>query len=268
MEAAKAAGKGEEVPSEHVRFPGAFGELLAARVDPPQGKPVGWSLFAHCFTCGKDLRSAGWIAQTLAEHGIGVIRFDFTGIGGSEGDFSTTTFTSNLDDLRAAVAYFSAAGRPPKLLIGHSLGGAAVLAVGGELPEVRAVATIAAPSETAHFRAKLLARAPELTWQEEAELEIGGRRWRVRREFLEDLARYPLEKRVARLGKPLLVLHSPADATVPFAAAGRIVAAAAQPVSFVSLDRADHLLMGDERDARWVGHLLAAWAWRYLLEGT
>ena len=268
MAAAGTAGGREahaSMPSEHVRFPGGFGDELAARLDLPEGRALGWALFAHCFTCGKDLRAAGWISRTLAEHGIGVLRFDFTGVGDSDGDFAATTFTSNLEDVRAAIRYLIASGRPPGLLVGHSLGGAAVLAVGGEFSEVRAVASIAAPGETAHFKEKLLAAVPQLAWQEEAEITLGGRRWRIRRELIDDLNRHPLPERLATLGKPLLVLHSPADRTVAIAEAERIVTAARQPKSLVSLDRADHLLMADERDARWVGHLLAAWAWRYLV---
>lgn len=255
---------GEEMPSEHVRFAGAFGEELAARVDLPEGEPLGWALFAHCFTCGKDLRAIGWICRTLAEHGIGVLRFDFTGIGESGGEFAATTFSSNLEDVRAAIRFMSGAGRPPGLLVGHSLGGAAALATGGEFAEVRAVATLAAPADTAHFKEKLLTAVPQLAWQEEAEITLGGRRFRIRRELIEDLERHPLPARIAALGKPLLVLHSPADRTVAWSEAERIFAAAQQPKSLVSLDRADHLVMADERDARWVGHLLAAWAWRYL----
>lgn len=254
------------MPSEHVRFRGGFGDELAARLDLPDGEALGQALFAHCFTCGKDLRAAGWICRTLAEHGIGVLRFDFTGVGDSAGDFSATTFSSNLEDLRAAIRYMIAAGRPPGLLVGHSLGGAAVLAAGGEFAEVRAVATIAAPGETSHFKEKLLAAVPHLAREAEAEITLGGRRHRIRRELIDDLDRHPLPERIAALGKPLLVLHSPADRTVAMAEAERIVAAASQPRSLISLDRADHLLMADERDARWVGHLLAAWAWRYLVE--
>jgi len=252
------------MPSEHVRFRGGFGDELAARVDLPEGEALGYALFAHCFTCGKDLRAAGWICRTLAEHGIGVLRFDFTGVGESGGDFAATTFSSNLEDLRAAIRFMTASGRSPGLLVGHSLGGAAVLAAGGEFAEVRAVATIAAPADTAHFKEKLLAAVPQLAWEEEAEITLGGRRHRIRRHLIEDLDLHPLPQRIAALGKPLLVLHSPADRTVAWGEAERIVAAAAQPRSLVSLDRADHLLMADERDARWVGHLLAAWAWRYL----
>lgn len=254
------------MPSEHVRFVGAFGDQLAARLDLPEGKALGWALFAHCFTCGKDLRAAGWICRTLAEHGLGVLRFDFTGVGESGGEFAATTFSSNLEDVRAAIRYMITAGRPPGLLVGHSLGGAAVLAAGGEFPQVRAVATIAAPSETGHFKAKLLAAVPELAWQEEAEITLGGRPFRLRRQLVEDLDQHPLPARLASLAKPLLVLHSPADRTVPWGEAERIMAAAAQPKSLISLDQADHLLMADERDARWVGHLVAAWAWRYLVE--
>jgi alpha/beta superfamily hydrolase len=248
----------------HVRFAGASGARLAARLDLPAGEPRAWVLFAHCFTCGKDLRSVGRIGRALAERGIAVMRFDFTGIGQSEGDFADTTFSSNVADLEAAVDFMRAELAAPRLLVGHSLGGAAVLAVAARVPEVAAVATIAAPANTDQFRARLLRRVPELESRGEGEISLGGGRYRIRRELLDDLAEQRLDEVLDHLDKPLLVLHSPADATVDITQGERLFARARQPKSFVALDGADHLLLDNPADAAFVGELLATWAGRYL----
>jgi putative redox protein len=247
---------------ERVRFPGARGQQLAARIDRPADEPRAWALFAHCFTCSKDLKGARWISRALAEQGIGVLRFDFTGIGESEGDFSDTDFSSNLDDLVAAADFLRAAQRAPKILVGHSLGGAAVLAAAARIPEAVAVATLAAPSDPAHLGGTLLRLAPELERSGRAELTLGGRSFLIRRELLDDLAAQRLEPAIARLGRALLILHSPTDDTVGIEHAARIYQAARHPKSFVSLDDADHLL-SRERDARYAATVLAAWASRY-----
>ncbi|MDH3745217.1 MAG: alpha/beta fold hydrolase, partial [Acidobacteriota bacterium] len=193
-----------------------------------------------------------------------VLRFDFTGLGESEGDFADTDFSSNLDDLLAAADYLRREHRAPDLLIGHSLGGAAVLAVAAEIPEVAAVATIGAPSNTAHLRDQILSQAPELDSYEEAEVTLAGRPFRIRRSLLDDLDRQRLLDRVASMERPLMILHSPEDVVVDIRHAGKIYAAAKHPKSFVSLDGADHLLLARERDGLFVGRLLASWAGRYL----
>lgn len=254
---------------ERVRFPGSLGGELVGRLERPDGEPHAYALFAHCFTCGKDIKAAGWISRALVERGLGVLRFDFTGIGESEGDFAETDFHSNLDDLVAAGDFLRSRYRAPALLAGHSLGGAAMLAAASGFPEAAAVATIGAPADTAHLRATLAAKAQEeLERDGVAEVDLGGvRPVRVGRELFDDLAEDHLSAALAGLGRPLLVFHSPADAVVGVDHAERIFTAAKHPKSFVSLGDAHHLLW-DEDDARWVGAVLAAWAGRYVADAA
>ena len=250
--------------SSRIEFPGSLGTTLAARLDrPAQGRIKAYALFAHCFTCTKDIFAASRIAQTLADSGVAVLRFDFTGLGHSEGEFANSNFSSNVDDLLAAADFLRGHHEAPRLLIGHSLGGAAVLAAAGRVPEATAVATIGAPADPAHVQHLFEAARPEIEARGEAEVAIGGRPFRIRRQFLEDLAAQNLDQSLASLGKALLVFHAPRDATVGIENAGRIFAAAKHPKSFVSLDDADHLLTR-KADARYVASVLAAWAERYL----
>jgi putative redox protein len=248
---------------ERVWFPGSGGQQLAARLERPDGEPRAWALFAHCFTCSKDQKGARWISRALAGRGIAVLRFDFTGIGESEGDFAQTDFSSNLDDLVAAADFLRASHRAPQILVGHSLGGAAVLAAAARIPEAVAVATIAAPADPAHLGRTLLGLAPELETRGRAQVSLGGRSFEIRRELLEDLAQQRLEAAIRQLGRALLIMHSPADEVVPVEHAARIYQAARHPRSFVSLDGADHLLTR-ERDASYAAEVLAAWCGRYL----
>jgi putative redox protein len=252
--------------TEHLYFPGARGRL-ASRLDRPSSEPRAWALFAHCFTCSKDQKGAAWVSRALAERGIAVLRFDFTGIGESEGDFSETDFSSNLEDLVAAADFLRANHSAPHILVGHSLGGAAMLAVASRIPEAVAVATIAAPSDPAHLVGKLVELAPELEREAHAEVRLGEGRFRIRRALLDDLSQQRLGPAIARLGRALLILHSPTDAVVSIDHAARIYQAARHPKSFVSLDGADHLL-GRERDARYAAEVLAAWASRYVEDRT
>jgi putative redox protein len=247
-----------------VRFHGGSGNLLVGRLEIPEGIPRGRALFAHCFACSKDLKAVVRVSRALAERGFAVLRFDFTGIGESEGDFAETNFSSNLDDLVAAADFLAEESGPVELLVGHSLGGAAVLAAAGRLPGVRAVATISAPSTTSHLSRTLLDKAPELENRDEVEVILMGKKVRVRRQLLEDLDERHLAAAIERLGRPLLVFHSPVDEVVPVEHARRIYRAARHPKSFVSLDDADHLLLRRDSDARFVGDVLAAWAGRYL----
>ncbi len=250
---------------ERVRFPGSLGGELVGRLERPDGEPHAYALFAHCFTCGKDIKAAGWISRALVERGFGVLRFDFTGIGESEGDFAETDFHSNLDDLVAAGDFLRSRYRAPALLAGHSLGGAAMLAAASAFPEAAAVATIGAPADTVHLRATLAAKAQEeLERDGVAEVDLGGARpVRVGKELFDDLEEDHLSAAIAGLDKALVVCHSPADAVVGIDHGERIFAAAKHPKSFVALDGAHHLLW-DERDARWIGELLASWAGRYV----
>lgn len=246
-----------------VQFPGSFGTPLAARLELPAGAPVAYALFAHCFTCSKNSIAAARISAALVEHGFGVLRFDFTGLGDSKGDFANTNFSSNVADLVAAADWLRAHHGPPRVLIGHSLGGAAVLAAAREVADARAVATIGAPFHPAHVQRLLGDISPEIEARGEAEITLQGRSFRVRRQFLEDLARQDNAEHIGRLRKALLIFHSPRDTVVDIDNAARIFAAAKHPKSFVSLDSADHLLT-DKGDARYVAAVLAAWAGRYV----
>lgn len=253
------------MPTEKTTFEGAFGDRLAARLERPDGEPLATALFAHCFTCSKDLRAARAITRTLAERGYAVLRFDFTGLGESEGDFADTHFSSNVDDLVAAADHLRREIVAPRLLVGHSLGGAAVLVAASRIPEVEAVATIGAPSGGENLRERLLKAAPELEAGDEAEVELAGRTFRIRRELIDDLAGASVTEAAEGLGRPLLLLHSPVDETVPIEHAGRLFEAARHPKSCVALDGADHLL-SDESDARFVADVLGVWAERYVAE--
>ena len=252
---------------EKVSFAGSTGEKLAAVLEfPGDSEPSGWALFAHCFTCTKDIFSARHMTAGLARRGFGVMRFDFTGLGESEGEFAAANFSSNVRDLVRAADFMRESGRGPVLIVGHSLGGAAVLAAAGEIPEVRAVCTVAAPAEPAHVAHLFTGAQEEIREKGEAEVLLAGRPFRIRRQFLEDIEETKLAGKIAGLGRggrALLIFHSAADKTVGIENARKIYEAARHPKSFVSLDRADHLL-SDKRDAAYVSDVLSAWAGRYL----
>jgi putative redox protein len=258
-------GRGQEdaMPAERFDFPNASGAKLAALLDLPAGEPRAYALFAHCFTCGKDIRAARRIAEALTARGIAVLRFDFTGLGASEGEFANTNFSSNVADLVAAANHLRATRRAPAILIGHSLGGAAVLAAAGEVPEARAVVTIAAPADPHHVTGLIKDRVEEIRARGEIEVTLAGRPFRIRREFLDDVAGQRLDARIATLRKALLVMHAPTDAIVGIDNASHIFVTAKHPKSFVSLADADHLL-SKRRDAVYVADVIAAWAGRYL----
>jgi uncharacterized OsmC-like protein/alpha-beta hydrolase superfamily lysophospholipase len=249
--------------SERFEFPNSKGEKLAGVIDLPLGEPTAYALFAHCFTCGKDSRAAKRIAERLSVHGIAVLRFDFTGLGGSEGEFANTHFSSNVDDLVAAADHLRKTHGAPAMLIGHSLGGAAVLAAAHRIEEARAVVTIAAPADPAHVAGLFKEQIDTIKKDGEVEVELAGRRFKIRREFLDDIAEQMLMDRVAHLRKALLIFHSPTDAIVGIDNASHIFVAAKHPKSFVSLDGADHLLSRKDDDA-YVADVIAAWAERYI----
>lgn len=257
---------------KRLQFPGGGGEPLAGRLHLPEGEAVGHAVIAHCFTCSKDYKSMRRISQTLADHGFGALSFDFTGLGESEGDFAATTFSSNLEDIEAAAAFLEQEAGEATLLVGHSLGGAAVLAAADRVSSVRAVATIAAPSDTEQLARKLdhaktgtaHDSAGAAAGQDAFEVEIGGRRVRMGAGLLEDLRKQNLHEKVSALPAPLMVFHSPHDRIVGIAHARKLFELAPHPKSFVSLGEADHLLLEKAEDAVWVGHMLAAWARRYM----
>jgi len=251
------------MPAERFDFPNESGERLSALLDLPAGKPRAYALFAHCFTCGKDIHAAKRIASGLTALGIAVLRFDFTGLGSSEGEFANTTFSSNVSDLIAAARHLAEQGHGPALLIGHSLGGAAILAAAHEIPEARAVVTIAAPADPAHVTHLFRDQVETIREAGELEVSLEGRPFRIKREFLDDIETHKQAERIAKLRKALLVFHSPTDETVGIDNATAIFVAAKHPKSFVSLAGADHLLSRKD-DAAYVANVIAAWAERYL----
>lgn len=247
-----------------IQFPNDDGEMLAARLELPVNQhPHSYALFAHCFTCSKNLSAVRHISTALHQSGVAVLRFDFTGLGESEGEFVDTNFSSNVEDLLAAAKYLADNYEAPSLLIGHSLGGAAVLCAATELPEVKAVATIGAPFAPEHVSHLLGDSIDEIEAHGVAEVNIGGRPFQVKKQFLEDIRSNKISEKIKNLKKALLIMHSPQDRTVNIDNAARLYTTAMHPKSFISLDGADHLL-GDKMDAQYVGDTIASWVKRYL----
>ncbi|MDO8422381.1 MAG: bifunctional alpha/beta hydrolase/OsmC family protein [Parvibaculum sp.] len=249
--------------TQKLEFAGASGAMLAARLDIPDGPLRGYALFAHCFTCSKDLRAVRRIAGDLGAAGIAVLRFDFTGLGSSEGEFASTNFTSNLGDLLSAADYLRRNFEAPSVLIGHSLGGAAVLAVAKDVPEVRAVVTIGAPASAAHALHNIGSSVEAVERDGEAEVAISGRKFVIRKQFVDDLRAQAVREAVTAMKKPLLILHSPLDQIVGIDNATDIFLAARHPKSFVSLDKADHLL-SDGEDAGYAAQVIVGWLAHYV----
>ncbi|MEL6668868.1 MAG: bifunctional alpha/beta hydrolase/OsmC family protein [Bacteroidota bacterium] len=253
------------MPIQKVTFPNATGETLSARLSLPVDQdPYAYALFAHCFTCSSSLRAVREISQALNLAGIGVLRFDFTGLGASEGDFSATNFSSNISDLLSAADWLAEHHQAPSLLVGHSLGGAAVVCAAHQLESVKAVATVGAPFDPAHV-SHLLGEDgnAQILKEGHATVDIGGRPFTIRKQFLDDLGNYGAEAHMAHLGRALLILHSPQDRTVNIDEAAKVYHAAKHPKSFVSLDGADHLL-SDPADSHYAGQVIAGWSSRYL----
>jgi uncharacterized OsmC-like protein/pimeloyl-ACP methyl ester carboxylesterase len=251
------------MPNERFQFTGVDGQQLAASLDLPEREPLAYALFAHCFTCGKDGLAARHIATALAAKGIAVLRFDFTGLGSSEGDFANSTFSSNVADLVRAADHLRETRKAPAILIGHSLGGAAILAAAGQIPDAKAVVTIAAPSDPAHITGLFRDRIEDIRKHGKVEVSLAGRPFQITRGFLDDIAEHGLMAHVTNLHKALLVMHSPTDDTVGIDNATRIFGAAKHPKSFVSLADANHLLTR-KRDATYAADVIAAWAERYI----
>ena len=251
------------MPTERFQFKGEGGHQLAASLDLPDGEPLAYALFAHCFTCGKDGLAARRIAASLMAKGIAVLRFDFTGLGSSEGDFANSTFSSNIADLVRAADHLREIRKGPAILIGHSLGGAAVLAAARQIPDAKAVVTIGAPSDPAHVTGLFRDRIDDIRNQGKIEISLAGRPFQISSGFLDDIAEQGLMAHVTNLHKALLIMHAPTDAIVGIDNASRIFIAARHPKSFVSLAGADHLLSAT-RDAAYVADVIAAWVTRYL----
>ncbi len=251
------------MPTEKFIFEGHDGSELAGRLDMPDGAHRGTALFAHCFTCGKDIPAARRISRRLAAMGIAVLRFDFTGLGHSGGEFENTTFASNVEDLVLAAKALAARGMAPGLIIGHSLGGAAVLAAAGRIDSVKAVVAIAAPFDPGHVTHNFAGALEKIAAEGAAEVTLAGRRLRIGKGFVEDVKAESLAPKIAALGRALLILHAPRDALVGIENAAEIFSAAKHPKSFITLDDADHLISRAE-DAEYAAGVIAAWVRRYL----
>ena len=249
-----------------VSFTNQAGLTLVGMLEIPE-VIHGFALFAHCFTCGKDIPAASRISRALAEQNYATLRFDFTGLGSSDGDFANTNFSSNVDDLIAAANFLRDNYQAPVLLIGHSLGGAAVLSAGSKVDECKAVVTIGAPSNPAHVAHQFTCSLDTIRDEGVAEVSLAGRPFTIKKQFLDDIEDRRLKKDITDLNKALLVFHSPSDTIVPIEEASAIYAAAKHPKSFVSLDNADHLLSKKE-DADYVANTISAWISRYLPHNT
>jgi uncharacterized OsmC-like protein/alpha/beta superfamily hydrolase len=247
-----------------LQFKNKDGHTLSARLDLPlEGKPAAFALFAHCFTCSKNIKAIAHISRALTREGIAVLRFDFTGLGESEGDFAETNFSSNVDDLIMAAEFLKSDYHAPKILIGHSLGGAAVIQAAGRIPSSKAVVTIAAPADPQHLTHALGSATQTIKSHGEAEVSLAGRTFKLKKQFLDDLQFINMKETLKNLNKALLVLHSPIDQTVAIENAAQIFQAARHPKSFISLDKADHLLSSPE-DSLYAGSVIAAWALKYI----
>lgn len=251
------------MPSDKYEFIGSDGSTLAGRLESPEGEAKAYAVFAHCFTCSKDYVASRTIANALASKSIATLRFDFTGLGNSEGDFSNTNFSSNVQDLICAATALSETHQAPQLMLGHSFGGAATLAASSQLDSVNAVATIAAPYDPAHVAHLIASNESEILERGSAEVCLFNRSFTIKSQFLKDIGEQNQKERLANLKKPLMVMHSPTDDTVGVENAKRIFDAAKHPKSFVSLDGIDHLLK-KKSDAEYIATILAAWASRYI----
>lgn len=253
------------MPSSRVQFENSTGDMISGRLDLPEGDPHTFAIFAHCFTCSKDSLAASRVSKGLMERGIGVLRIDFTGLGESEGEFDSTSFGSNMQDLQDAAHWLQQHHSSAELLIGHSLGGAAVIGVANRLPDVKAVVTIGAPADPAHVRHLFDSKIDEINQDGSAEVSLGGRAFRIGKQLVDDLAAQNPKKAIRELGRPLLIFHSPIDQIVGIENAAQIYDWAKHPKSFISLDQADHLL-NNRRDADFVAGIIAAYAERTVLD--
>ena len=253
---------------ETLEFENRDGLRLVGRLERPQNGPAeAYVLFAHCFTCGKDVKAAFHMSRTLTQSGLAVLRFDFTGLGQSEGDFADTNFTSNVTDLIAAARFMDQKGQAPTVLIGHSFGGTAVIQAASSIPSVKALVIIGAPASPAHVKQHFSGFQSRIESEGQAVVPVGGKAIRIARQFFRDIDQVDMDAAVSKLDRPLLILHAPTDDVVGIEHAARIYRAAKHPKSFIALDGANHLL-SDAADARYAGRLIAAWATRYIVAPT
>lgn len=251
--------------TQRLIFKNSEGHQLSAKLESPlDGEPMAYALFAHCFTCTKNLKAVNHICRSLTSEGIAVLRFDFTGLGESEGDFADTNFSSNVADLVAASNFLGVAFEAPKILIGHSLGGAAVLQAAKSLDSCEAVVTIGAPADPVHVTHMMDEKRDVIESEGEAEVSLAGRKFKIKKQFLDDLEQTKMEDTIRNLKRALLVFHSPIDDTVGIDNAARIFQLARHPKSFITLDQADHLLIKDESDAIYVGKMISSWVKKYV----
>lgn len=253
-----------ERKSERVYFKNADGIRLAGILDYNQAGNRAYALFSHCFTCNKDLKAIVKISRRLAEHGIAVLRFDFEGLGDSKGSFSDSNFETNLRDVRAAVEFLTTHHKSPQLLIGHSLGGAAMLTLAEEIKSAKALTTIASPSTTKHLVEHLSSVSPSIVSEGEGEVVIGGRTWVIKKQFLENLAQYDLYRALDELTKPHFIIHPSTDETLPYWHAEKMFELTGGPKSLLTLDDSDHLLVNRADDAVYVANMIANWFERYV----
>jgi alpha/beta superfamily hydrolase len=251
------------VVSNKLVFKGSFGDDLVARLDAPES-PIAYVLFAHYFTGNKDISALSRISRALNQANIALFRFDYTGLGASGGNFANTNFSSNVKDLIAAANFMREHYQAPQIVVGHSLGGTAAIAAASDIPEVKAVATIGSPCDTAHVQHNFAHHIEEINEKGEAEVILGGKKFNIKKQFLDDINSQNMPEKISNLRKALLVMHSPVDGTVGIENAQRIYELAKHPKSFISLDNADHLLMRSPIDSKYVAEVLAAWASRYL----
>ncbi|WP_408672492.1 alpha/beta hydrolase family protein [Lutibacter sp.] len=249
--------------TKKITFKNASGIRLVARLELPENEPKAYALFAHCFTCNKNLTAVRTIGRTLTEKNIAVLRFDFTGLGESEGDFENTNFSSNIEDLYSAAQFLKLNYKAPSLLIGHSLGGAAVLYASINIPSIKAIATIGAPACPTHVSHIFKNSVAEINASGKAIVSIGGRNFTIKKQFMEDIKSKNIHRALKKFRDSLLILHSPQDTIVGIENAAEIYAAARHPKSFISLNGADHLLT-NKKDSKYVGKIIATWADRYL----
>lgn len=252
------------MPSQKITFKGSSGEMLSAKLDSPQGETKSYALFAHCFTCGKDLSTINRISKALNDRGIALFRFDFTGLGLSKGEFANTNFSSNVEDLILAEKFMEENLEAPDIMIGHSLGGAATLVAAAQSPKTKAVAVIGAPSNATNVLKQFGGDLAEINEKGEANVKLAGRPFKIKKQFIEDAKAQNVLDIVANMKKALLILHSPIDETVSISHAKEIYEAAKHPKSFISLDKADHLLLKKPEYSQYVADMIAIWAGQYV----
>jgi len=252
------------MPTETVTFTGAFGDKLSAKLDYPDGDIRSWVLFAHGFSIGKDLKPIRTISKTLVDEGYGMMRFDFTGLGDSSGDFSDTNFSSNVEDILAAADYLRRHKKAPCVLIGHSFGGTASFKAAHDLSECKAIATIGSPCDTDHILHQFADSLEEIEEEGEAKVLLAGRPFVIKDQFVDDVTGQDIAECIGDLNRALMIFHSPQDRVVGIENASHIYSEARHPKSFVSLNGADHLLLKNPMDAEYVARVLAAWALRYI----